>query len=172
MVDFPRWTNSGSLCAFAEPGLKQAIFYAFDPIKGKGRELTRVDIDPSDAYHWDLSPDGSRIAILKQGQGRIKIISLTAKPEQQITVKGWSGFGSLDWAADGKGLYVSSFSPSKGATLLHINLKPTSSNRRVSFKPGGTVSQRTVSSSQVEPQKPWMIGLFSSGKPENHSPEN
>jgi hypothetical protein len=60
-------------CAIAERSqdLTQPIFTAFDPLQGRGRELTRFDIDPQSNYDWALSPDGTRIAVLKMREGRI-----------------------------------------------------------------------------------------------------
>jgi len=112
----------GAICAFAELDGEEAIFYSFDATKGKGPELMRLAVNPSSSYHWDLSPDASSIAILKEGEGRIKVISLKGKPEQNITIQGWTGLNSLDWTADGKGLLASSWSPSQVATLLRIDL--------------------------------------------------
>jgi hypothetical protein len=37
-------------------------------------------------------------------------------------VKGWAGFNSVDWAADGRSLFVSSQSPTN-VTLLHVDLE-------------------------------------------------
>jgi eukaryotic-like serine/threonine-protein kinase len=109
-------------CAFAALEGGQAVFYTFDAFRGKGSELMRIDVNPASVYHWDLSPDSSRIAFLKEGEGQVKIISLKGKPEQNITATGWAGFNSLDWTANGKGLLVSSWSPSQVATLLHLDL--------------------------------------------------
>ena len=43
------------------------------------------------------------------------------QPEQQISVKGWAAINSLDWAADGKSLFVSSQTPTS-TTLLRVDL--------------------------------------------------
>src|SRR5207248_10896736 len=52
--------SPGTLCVIAEhaPGNKQLICTAFDPMKGRGRELTRFDIDPAFDYNHVLAPDG------------------------------------------------------------------------------------------------------------------
>ena len=57
-----------SLSAIAERTAdgQQLVLTAFDPIKGRGSELIRVRTDPAAAYKWDLSPDGTRIAILQR----------------------------------------------------------------------------------------------------------
>ena len=108
-------SSSASLCALAElaPDRAQLIFTAFDPLKGRGSELTRFPIDKAyqytGGYLWDLSPDGTRIAILKYSDARIHILSLGSGSSQEIAVKGWNNLQSLNWAADGKGLFAASY---------------------------------------------------------------
>jgi len=47
------------------PDRRQLIFTAIDPVKGRGRELARFDVDdPESDYASDISPDGSRIALI------------------------------------------------------------------------------------------------------------
>jgi eukaryotic-like serine/threonine-protein kinase len=116
-----------TLCALAERTIdhKQLVFTAFDPVRGRGRELTRFDIDPADeaTYVWDLSPDGTRVAILKYSEGRIRVLSWSRRQaSQEILVKGWNNLQSLDWAADGKGLFASSLRAGSSA-LLHLDLQ-------------------------------------------------
>ena len=89
--EWPRCARSpSSLCAIAErtPDRKQIVFTAFDPVKGRGRELAKSDTDATADYQWDLSPDGTRIAILKHRDGRVQILSLNGGAPQEITVKG------------------------------------------------------------------------------------
>jgi serine/threonine protein kinase len=112
-------------CVIAEqaPDHKQLIFTEFDPLKGRGRELTRFDTDPAAfGYVWDLSPDGAQIAILRYSEGRIHILQLAGQPSQEVVAKGWNSFLSVNWAADGKGWFVSSLT-SGGSSLLHVDLK-------------------------------------------------
>jgi Tol biopolymer transport system component len=70
------------------------------------------------------SPDGSRLAFMEFNilEGRIRLLSLRGDPDRDIVVKGWAGFTALDWAADGKSLFVSSQSPTS-VTLLHVDLE-------------------------------------------------
>jgi Tol biopolymer transport system component len=112
-----------TLCVFAEQvDERQVIFWAFDPILGKGHELTRLHASPSETFDWALAPDGSQIATtkLEDPEGHIRILSLTGRPERDVVVKGWGGFCSVNWEADGKGFFVSSKSP-RAATLLHVS---------------------------------------------------
>lgn len=111
-------------CAIAEPtdDRKQEIISAIDPLRGRGREFARFDLDPSEE-NWDtsLSPDGTRIAATRTPSGPIYILSLRGGADQEIRVKGWTNLLSVNWAAGGKGLYVSS--GTRGArVLLHVDL--------------------------------------------------
>jgi hypothetical protein len=98
-----------NLCAIAEPTEdgKQVIITVLDPLKGRGSELTRFALDPKeDGWRLDLSPDGTRIAASRSPGGPIYILSLRGHPIQIIKAKGWSNLQWMDWAADGKGLFV------------------------------------------------------------------
>jgi serine/threonine protein kinase len=119
----PRCARSpATLCAMAERSAdrKQLVFTAFDPVNGRGRKLVELKTDAIAAYWWDLSPDGTRIAILKSREGRIQILSLNGRAPQEITVKGWNTLTTVTWAADGKGLFASSFTD-RGAVLLSVD---------------------------------------------------
>jgi serine/threonine protein kinase len=118
--------SPSTLCAIAErtPDRKQLIFTAFDPETGRGRELIRFDTDASVDldYVWDLSPEGTRIAILKYSEGRIHLLPLAGQPPQEIVVKGRNSLQSVNWSADGKGFFVSS-ATKVGSALLHVDLQ-------------------------------------------------
>jgi hypothetical protein len=97
----------------------QVAFTAFDPLQGRGKELTRI---PANSFtFWDLSPDAQWIAIGKNEEtnGRIRLVSLAAEPPRQIQVEDWTHLLSVAWASDGKALFVTAFA-SKGAPLLRV----------------------------------------------------
>jgi Tol biopolymer transport system component len=124
IVDSQRCAKSpGTSCMITElsPDRKQLIFTAVDPLKGRGRELARFRVDdPTGDYGADISPDGSRIAIVKMWKGRIHILSLIGEKPQEFTVANY--INGLDWAADGKGLFVCT-STLRGSALTHVNLQ-------------------------------------------------
>jgi serine/threonine protein kinase len=103
---------------------KQFVFTALDSLKGLGSELARVDVGDPSFVAWDLSPDGTRIALFTNREGPIRIVSLRGGPEQEIPVKGWGNLGSLNWAADGKGMFICSYK-SRSVALLHVDLHGT-----------------------------------------------
>jgi Tol biopolymer transport system component len=119
--------SPATLCAFSErsPDQKQVVISTFDPMNGRGKELTRIDLrQPHNGYGWDLSRDGSRLAFTQSvdHDGHIRILSLGGGEAREIYVKGWNYLRSLSWAADGKGLFVARY-PISGSTLLYVDLE-------------------------------------------------
>jgi eukaryotic-like serine/threonine-protein kinase len=116
------------LCAVGEQSEdhKQMIITSFDPIKGRGPELTRIDLSPEyqqdmSILLWSISPDGQRLALVPGPQGPIQIRPLLGGNTQIVRPKGIKRMRSLDWAADGKGLFVSNIT-NHGSELLHLDM--------------------------------------------------
>jgi Tol biopolymer transport system component len=132
LIEVPRLGNvacsqpPSNLCFFAQNSEdeKKTTFSAFDPSSGKAHQVLTVDRRPGSLYNWMPSPDGSRVIYTEFNplEGRLRLFSLDGSPARDIVVKGWAGFNSVDWAADGKSLFVSSQSPS-GTTLLHVDME-------------------------------------------------
>jgi serine/threonine protein kinase len=124
-----RCSNSpATVCAIGERSAdgQHLVFSAFDPTNARRREQIQLAIDPKAAYKWDLSPDGTRIAILRRSDQEIEVVPLHGEGPHRITVKGWKSLETLDWAADGKGFYASG--PLDGdSVLLYIDLKGNAS---------------------------------------------
>jgi serine/threonine protein kinase len=117
--------SPASLCAIAEQTAdhKHLVFTAFDPLEGRGHELARFETDPTRSNDiWDLSPDGSRIAIVQGSGARINILSLSGRAPLEIQPKGWNTAKSLDWTADGRALLISSRAQADVA-LLQVDLR-------------------------------------------------
>jgi serine/threonine protein kinase/Tol biopolymer transport system component len=114
-----------NLCVFNEVVGNRTVFTSFDPVKGKGHELTRVNsLQNVGGGAFDLSPDGSRLAIAQfdSHEGRIRLVSLTDGTASDLDVKGWNHFEEIDWAPDGRGLYVSYVMP-QGDGILYVDLQ-------------------------------------------------
>ena len=127
LVDFWCARSPANLCVIFEPSqdLRQLIFTAFDLMKGRGRVLRTVEMDPSHPYDKvALSPDGSMFAISRMGEPEIhiRLLPLSGGSDREITVKGWPNITGLDLSPDGKGLYVGSVSP-RESTVLYVDLK-------------------------------------------------
>jgi hypothetical protein len=119
--------SPANLCLVGElsEDQKQVVLTAFDPVRGRGREVTRITIDPRrGGWFWGLSPDGSQVAeLFPAEQNRIRLLPLGGGSPRDLFVKGWSGFyQGPDWTPDGKGFYVGSYTP-RGTTLLYIDIE-------------------------------------------------
>lgn len=116
-----------NLCVVAEAteDLKDMIVTAFDPVKGRGSELARFTLDEPPFLGellCYLSPDGSRLAISRSPRGPIEIHSLRGQPTMTIPTTGLDPLGYIKWAADGKGLFVSTHKQG-GLEILHLDLR-------------------------------------------------
>ena len=103
---------------------KELIIYSLDPTKGRGAELVRIPLDADvEAPNLDLSPDGTSIAFISLNMfaGKIRVISLLDASQRDVDVKGWNSLNHINWAADGKGWYVSS-ELALASTLLYVEL--------------------------------------------------
>jgi eukaryotic-like serine/threonine-protein kinase len=134
MYDTPRCAQApATLCAVAILDKNRLIFTSFDPVLGRGRELARFKLDDTNKFYgWALSPDGARIAIIKQSTAEIHVLSLQTNADQKIIVQGWNSLMALDWTSDGTGLFTSSLQPS--CVVLRVDLH---GNARVLWEPKG-----------------------------------
>jgi len=114
---------------FGQPstGKNELVVAAFDPLGGPGKELVRIPLEAgSNAdigfdYSWQLSPDGSRIGIVKSHGNQIRLVPLAGGLTRTITIKGYSDLTGLNWAINSQSIFVSTLDPG-GATLLHVAL--------------------------------------------------
>jgi Tol biopolymer transport system component len=125
--DFNCARAPASVCVILERSQdrKQLMITAFDPLKGRGKVLRSIEINPSHNYRGTgLSPDGTTFAISRGGEPmmHIRLLSLLGGSDHEITVTGWPNIQSLTWLPKGTGLYCGSRSP-QGGTLLYVDLK-------------------------------------------------
>ena len=128
----PHWSgifcakSPSNLCVLAEPAKneKQMVVTAVDLLKGRGPELMRYDTEfqafdgpPS----FDISPDGTRFAVIRHPDGPIEILSLSGQVKQVIRANALNNLGPIGWTSDGKGLFVCQ-SNTAGLQLLHVGL--------------------------------------------------
>ena len=121
--DFRCPRRAGRLCIVAEDSTaSEVVFTTFDPQKGARREVTRLHTNQS-TMSWDLSPDGSRIAVSEfdVASARVRIIDVASGKIRDLLVPGQRRFESLAWTADGRGLWATCLY-STGTLLLRITL--------------------------------------------------
>ena len=121
--------SPSTLCLYGQVDEKRLVFFSFDPLRGKRQEVAHVDDDIPYAYNWSLAPDGSTLAIAKARKIEltvtpdIRLLSLANHTERTIRLKEWPGVSSLDWAADGKSLWVSTSTNTGTYALLNVDLQ-------------------------------------------------
>lgn len=108
-------------------GKNELVVAAFDPLGCPGKELVRIPLEASSSadigfdYSWQLSPDGSRIGIVKRHSNQIRLVPLRGGQTRMITVKGFPDLLDLNWAIDSQSMFVSTIEPG-GSTLLGVAL--------------------------------------------------
>ena len=115
--------SPAKICVMSQQLENRFIFSRFDPLSGDHRSFRTVE--EGGIYNWSLSPDGSWLALvdLKTGAGKIRLLPVAGGAERVLDIKDWSGFASVDWAADSKALFVSSNPTGRQSTLLYVSLQ-------------------------------------------------
>ena len=115
-----------AVCVFSKFSANGLVFMTFDPISGKEDEFTRIEDPEWYLHNWTLSPDGSILALSKkhrtQEPATIRLLPVAGGTERTISFKPWSGVAYIDWAADGRSLWVRAASPAGTQTLLNVDL--------------------------------------------------
>ena len=105
------------LCVVGEVKENQLVLSMLDPVRGKGREITRLRaVSPQ----WALSPDGTRIVIsddLANPKGLV-ILSLAAGTKNTVHLSDsrWQP-EYVCWSADGKRLFATALSDLESSLL-------------------------------------------------------
>jgi dipeptidyl aminopeptidase/acylaminoacyl peptidase len=102
----------------------QLIFYALDPVQGRGKELARTRLGQPADLDWRVSPEGLRIAVSRgdQPHGQFRIVDLRNGTERNLQLPHDWGIWSLRWAVDGNALFVAAQSKSTGYLIVRTEL--------------------------------------------------
>jgi Tol biopolymer transport system component len=121
-ADFQVTFPPSSMCVVSELQGSEMIFSAFDPVRGRGPELTRLEVGP--LTPWCLAPDGSALAVLdtRSASPRIVVLSLSGAPRHDVALNlaGVKGIQHLAWDRSGQGWLAVAYL-GKGWNLLHID---------------------------------------------------
>jgi Tol biopolymer transport system component/DNA-binding winged helix-turn-helix (wHTH) protein len=116
-----------TVCVLSEVSSDSLDFFTFDPVTGKKSPLTRIEGAASHVQNWSLCPDGLTLALAKKthvpGPADIRLFSIADGKDRILTLPAWSGISSLDWAADGRTIWVTASSSSGMQTLLNVDLR-------------------------------------------------
>ena len=72
-------------------------------------------------YAWQISPDGSWIAIARRHGNTIRLVPLGKDQARTIHINGYSDLTDLSWAVNSRSFFVPTLGPG-GATLLRVDL--------------------------------------------------
>jgi hypothetical protein len=111
----------GSPCVICEKNGNDLDFYSLDPVRGKGKQLGKAK--DRRWKEWDVSPDGSRLALVGRDENfpQIEVLTFSDGTWQEISPEGLSGLHLIAWAADGKGFFVGCLE-NDSADVLHVTL--------------------------------------------------
>jgi serine/threonine protein kinase len=104
--------TSGSCILRRDQAHSQFVFYALDPISGKGGELARTAWMTNLLEDWDISPDGSTVAMPDHNSpnGRIRLVSLHRRAgqpvERDVEVPQFGPLRSVTWALGQPGWFA------------------------------------------------------------------
>ena len=104
-----------TLCVYGD-GLH---LFKFDPVKGTSENFPVAVEGP-----WNLSPDGKYFSsVVSQQPGVLRILSLTDGTKMEIRLPDSAGINGTDWAADGKSLWLTSYTTEKTWKLVNVDRK-------------------------------------------------
>ncbi len=124
-------------CIYSVMNDSGLTFFRFDPVQEGTTQILQIKDELAQGYNWSLAPDGKTLAIAKGKWGghepRIRLVSLEGEPDRWISIQGWPGLSSIDWAEDSKSIWAPT-TGDKENVLLRIDLQ---GNATVVWRPKG-----------------------------------
>jgi hypothetical protein len=97
------------LCIYSTIRDGTQAFHKFNPENGNVTEFPPANAIGNN-FNWILAPDGMHAAWATQpdasGQIAIRILTIPDGSTSDIAVPGWADLYGVDWAADGRSLWV------------------------------------------------------------------
>jgi DNA-binding winged helix-turn-helix (wHTH) protein/Tol biopolymer transport system component len=110
--------SPSTLCLLNTLEQDAARFFSFDPEDGKTQDFATFKL--KEGLSWSLSPDGSQLAVLLRGSGRgVTFMNVFDKSTHSIELNPWPLL-NIDWAADGKRVFVSSRNADGAPVILGV----------------------------------------------------
>ena len=107
-TDFHCPSRGGSSCLLSRWEAGYLIFYALDPVQGRGKEVIKTKLGRPNDLSWNMSADGLHVAITSSDQLHelMRILDVQGSAERNVQLpRGWT-IWSLSWAADGNAVFV------------------------------------------------------------------
>lgn len=114
--------SPANVCVVSQLNERHFVLSRFSPLAGSPEKIK--EFGPATGWSWSLSPDGRWVAVTENGaeDHSIQVISAADGSSHEISVKGWDKFTSIDWAADSKGLFITSNPTGRSSVLLYVDL--------------------------------------------------
>jgi Tol biopolymer transport system component len=98
--------TAGAACVLGEVRDEALVFFAFDAQRGRGEEVHRIAHATAASQIWDVSPDGTLLAI-PSADGAVLLQPIHGeRVPAQVSIPGCDPVTPA-WSADGRGLFVS-----------------------------------------------------------------
>lgn len=115
--------RTSTVCVLSIYAPNHLSLYTFDAVNGQ-KTLLKTIYDPEwSLFNWSLSPDGTTLALSKKQRpsvaSEISLLGLDGS-ENKIPLDGWFAIDYVDWAADGKSLWVNATTQNGTATMLKV----------------------------------------------------
>lgn len=114
-------------CVLSRIGNNKLILSTFDPATGKQTQIHSVEDPEWFLQNWSLSPDGRTLALAKKHRtatiADILLVPVAGGPQRTLILDNWFSIGFIDWAADGKSVWVNAASSAGVRTLLNVDLR-------------------------------------------------
>ncbi len=119
-----RCTNTGKMCIIGRTEKDDLVFYQLDPLKGQGSELGRTTVGAPGAWmSWDLSPDGTQIAVSGSvGLTDVRLVDLKHHTQRDLSLPPKVIFLSISWSADGRAFYGGGQRGNEEFFIVHLDL--------------------------------------------------
>jgi serine/threonine protein kinase/Tol biopolymer transport system component len=95
-------------CIIGRSEKDDLVFYELDPLKGQGKELGRTTIGaPGDWMSWDLSADGTQIAVAGSVglDEKVRLVDLKKHTQRDLVLPPNVFLTSIVWSSDASVLY-------------------------------------------------------------------
>jgi eukaryotic-like serine/threonine-protein kinase len=101
-------TASRSLCIIGRSEKDDLVFYELDPLQGQGKELGRTTVGaPGEWMRWDLSADGTQIAVSGSVglDEKVRLVDLKNHTQRDLILPPKVFLVSIVWSSDARALY-------------------------------------------------------------------
>jgi DNA-binding winged helix-turn-helix (wHTH) protein/Tol biopolymer transport system component len=113
-------------CVLSQVADNRIVFSTFDPATGNQTKIHSMDDPEWFLLNWTLSSDGHTLALAKKHRSPlpadILLLNLEGGKQRSLVLDNWFSIGCLDFAADGKSIWVNATSLAGVQTLLNVNL--------------------------------------------------